>query len=79
MANGGGPACLRLRVVTDPLKVDQRFMATPEKLDKIARTVAEYWPDSIHPGQLSDPKLIAAIREARHRLLEICQLSELGQ
>jgi len=79
MANGGGPACLRLRVVTDPLKVDQRFMATPQKLDKIARTVAEYWPESIDPGQLSDPKLIAAIRQARHRLLEICQLSELGQ
>ena len=79
MANGGGPACLRLRVVTDPLKVDQRFMATPQKLDQIARTVAEYWPESIDPGQLSDPKLIAAIRQARNRLLEICQLSELGQ
>ena len=77
MANGGGPACLRLRVVADPAKVDPRFMATSQKLDEIARTVAEYWPESINPGQLSDPQLIATIREARNRLLDICQLSDL--
>ena len=77
MANGGGPACLRLRVVADPAKVDPRFMATSQKLDEIARTVAEYWPESINPGQLSDPQLIATIRENRNRLLDICQLSDL--
>ena len=77
MANGGGPACLRLRVVADPAKVDPRFMATSQKLDEIARTVAEYWPESINPGQLSDPQLIATIRETRNRLLDICQLSDL--
>jgi succinylarginine dihydrolase len=26
MANGGGPACLRLRVVADPATVDPRFL-----------------------------------------------------
>ena len=78
MANGGGPACLRLRVVADPAKVDPRFMATSQKLDEIARTVAEYWPESINPGQLSDPQLIATIRKARNRLLDICELSDLG-
>ena len=78
MANGGGPACLRLRVVADPARVDPRFMATSQKLDEIARTVAEYWPESINPGQLSDPQLIATIRKARNRLLDICELSDLG-
>lgn len=78
MANGGGPACLRLRVVTDPVRVDPRFMATSQKLDEIARTVAKYWPESINPGQLSDPQLIATIRKARNRLLDICELSDLG-
>ena len=77
MANGGGPACLRLRVVADPSTVDQRFMATPEKLDQIAKVVAEYWPEAINPDQLSDPELVNAISGARTRLLEICGLAEL--
>tara|TARA_R110000850_G_scaffold48279_3_gene119959 strand:+ start:931 stop:2193 length:1263 start_codon:yes stop_codon:yes gene_type:complete len=77
MANGGGPACLRLRVVADAARVDHRFIATSQKLDAMARTVEEYWPESIHPGQLADPELIAAIRTARSRLLALCQLSAL--
>src|SRR5262249_40237082 len=32
MANGGGPACLRLRVVADPSMVDPRFMVDDVKL-----------------------------------------------
>lgn len=79
MANGGGPACLRLRVVADPEKVDQRFIATGDKLDDIAKIVADHWPESIDPGQLADPQLIAAIRDARIRLLETCGLSELDR
>ena len=34
MANGGGPACLRLRVVADPATVDPRFMVDDAKLDR---------------------------------------------
>ncbi|PKP97146.1 MAG: succinylarginine dihydrolase, partial [Alphaproteobacteria bacterium HGW-Alphaproteobacteria-13] len=36
MANGGGPACLRLRVVAEPAAVDARFIADEAKLDRIA-------------------------------------------
>jgi succinylarginine dihydrolase len=32
MANGGGPACLRLRVVCDPTRVDPRFLVDEAKL-----------------------------------------------
>src|SRR3546814_20278250 len=35
MANGGGPACLRLRVVADPARVDPRFLADAARLDRI--------------------------------------------
>ena len=35
MRNGGGPACLRLRVVCDPRTVDPRFLVDPAKLDRI--------------------------------------------
>jgi succinylarginine dihydrolase len=79
MANGGGPACLRLRVVADPAFVDQRFLATPEKLDAIARIVTDHWPAAINPDQLSDPKLTEAIKVARDKLLAACDLSELDR
>lgn len=77
MANGGGPACLRLRVVTDPQLVDQRFMATPEKLDAIAEVVGQYWPETISADQLADTGLLANIQEARQKLLKVCGLMEL--
>lgn len=44
MANGGGPACLRLRVVADPATVDARFIADDAKLDRIAEVIAAHWP-----------------------------------
>ncbi|NRD88347.1 succinylarginine dihydrolase [Sphingopyxis sp. BSNA05] len=77
MANGGGPACLRLRVVANPATVDPRFMATPEKLDAIARVVSEYWPESIDPDQLQDPALADLVRQARSCLLDVCRLAKL--
>ena len=79
MANGGGPACLRLRVVADPATVDQRFMATPQKLDAMAGVVTDDWPETINPDQLSDPELTKSVGKARNRLLEICGLSELDR
>jgi len=74
MANGGGPACLRLRVVADPATIDQRFMADATKLDTIAEVVAAYWPDTITPEQLSDPDLLDKVRLARLALLEAADL-----
>lgn len=77
MANGGGPACLRLRVVADPATVDQRFMADEPKLDAIAGVIAAHWPESIAPGHLGDASLIAQVQKARSALLDTCGLSEL--
>ena len=78
MANGGGPACLRLRVVADPATIDQRFMADATKLDTIAEVVAAYWPDTITPEQLSDPDLLDKVRLARLALLEATDLIRLA-
>lgn len=74
MANGGGPACLRLRIVADPQTVDPRFLADEAKLDAIAAVIGEYWPESIAPAQLADPALIRQVRAARAALLKACQL-----
>ena len=78
MANGGGPACLRLRVVADPATVDARFMADEAKLDRMAEVIAAYWPVSISPDQLGDPALMAQVQAARLALLTACELTELA-
>lgn len=57
MANGGGPACLRLRVVADPATVDPRFIATPVLLDRIEALVRAYWPEEIAVADLASPAL----------------------
>lgn len=78
MANGGGPACLRLRVVAEPESVDQRFIATPDRLDIIADIVSRRWPESVTPDQIADPAFVAAVRTARSALLEALDLGELA-
>lgn len=78
MANGGGPACLRLRVVADPARVDPRFIATPERLDTIARVVSQHWPESVEPDAIADPAFVATVRHARTALLDALDLNELG-
>ena len=78
MANGGGPACLRLRVVADPATVDPRFLVDEAKLDRIAAVVEAHWPDSIAPDQLGDPALWTRIETARAALLDQLGLPELA-
>lgn len=77
MANGGGPACLRLRVVADPATVDPRFIADDAKLDRVAKVVASHWPEAIAPGDLASAALAADVRSARAALLAELDLSEL--
>lgn len=77
MANGGGPACLRLRVVADPATVDPRFIADEAKLDAIAEVIREYWPERIAPEDLKDMKLCRTLESARDALLEALDLGEL--
>lgn len=74
MANGGGPACLRLRVVADPATVDPRFLIDEAKLDRIAAVIAEHWPETIAQDQIGDPALIERIVAARTALLSALDL-----
>jgi succinylarginine dihydrolase len=77
MANGGGPACLRLRVVADPATVDPRFLVDAAKLDRIATIVEAEWPERIALDDLLDPALVPRIEGARASLLEALELAEL--
>jgi succinylarginine dihydrolase len=77
MANGGGPACLRLRVVADPARVDPRFIVDESKLDGIADIVRKHWPEQIHVDDLQSRALIADVEGARAALLQSLELQEL--
>lgn len=79
MANGGGPACLRLRVVADPATIDPRFMATADKLDLVEALVSRLWPERIAVEDLADPALWRACVEARTALCVELGLSELNR
>jgi succinylarginine dihydrolase len=78
MANGGGPACLRLRVVADPATIDPRFLVDDGKLDAIAEVVRAHWPVEIRNDELQRPALIRAVEAARAALLNALDLSELA-
>lgn len=79
MANGGGPACLRLRVVADPSTVDPRFLLDEAKAAAIEAVIAEHWPESISPADLGSAALAAQVVSARTALLEALDLSEFAQ
>ncbi len=78
MANGGGPACLRLRVVADAAAIDPRFMVDEARLDRIAAVVRDHWPEQIANEELQRPALIADVEGARTALLDALDLSELA-
>ena len=77
MANGGGPACLRLRVVADPAAVDPRFLVDEAKLDRIAETIERGWPEEIHADDLKDPTLVQAVEAAGASLFSTLDLADL--
>ncbi|MBB4618631.1 N-succinylarginine dihydrolase [Sphingomonas abaci] len=77
MANGGGPACLRLRVVADPATIDPRFLVDDARLDRIASVVERHWPERIAADAIGDPALVTQVEGARVALLEMLDLVEL--
>jgi succinylarginine dihydrolase len=78
MANGGGPACLRLRVVADPATVDPRFLLDPAKADAIEAVITRYWPEQIDPADLGKQSLTETVIQARLALLERLNLNVLA-
>ncbi len=78
MANGGGPACLRLRVVADPATVDARFLLDEAKAERIEAVIAETWPEQIDPADIGNATLAKTVIEAREALLSVLSLGELA-
>jgi succinylarginine dihydrolase len=77
MANGGGPACLRLRVVADPAAVDPRFLVDEAAIDRLTALIGKHWPERIAPDDLLNPDLWARVDAARSALLDALDLQAL--
>lgn len=77
MRNGGGPACLRLRVVADPATIDARFLLDEPKAERLDRIVEAHWPETIRADDLGRPELWHQCRRARLALLDALDLREL--
>lgn len=78
MRNGGGPACLRLRVAVDEAAlaaIDPRFLLDDAKADALERLVEMHWPDTIAPADLGNPDLWETAWDARRALLDLLQLA----
>ncbi len=75
MANGGGPACLRLRVVADPATIDPRFLLDRAKADLMAEVITAHWPEHIPTAEIGNEALAQDILAARAALLEALDLS----
>lgn len=78
MRNGGGPACLRLRVVLTPdelAALGGRGLLDIARIEALEGVVRKYYRDRLAPDDLADPALID---ESRSALDEIGQVLGLG-
>lgn len=80
MQNGGGPACLRLRVeLTDDERraVNPRVWMTPALHAELTAWVEAHYRDRLLPEDLADPKLLDESRTALDRLTDILCLGSI--
>ena len=78
MMNGGGPACLRFKVVVNNDEFDQinnKFLLSSKKLMDLRTLVSEHYRDKLYPEDLLDIKLM---QESYAYLDELTQLLDLG-
>jgi succinylarginine dihydrolase len=78
MQNGGGPACLRNRVVLNPEEekaVPRRLFFGEELFQELKAWVERHYRESLSLSDFRDPKLTTEIRTA---LDELTQLLRLG-
>ena len=78
MRNGGGPACLRLRVPVTPAEltaIHPAVILTPQLAETLTTWATRHYRTQLTPDDLADPKLLA---ESRAALDKLTQLLDLG-
>lgn len=74
MRNGGGPACLRLRVTLTRQELDAvnpRFLFTEELYHSLKACVRQHYPSKIMPGDLGDFDLFKQSKKALQAVYQI--------
>ena len=77
MRNGGGPACLRLRVVlseAEAAATNQHFVLNEEKITKLENWVKAYYRDRLMPDDLRDPSLMNESFAAMQALTDLLEM-----
>ena len=77
MQNGGGPACLRLRVALNAEElaaVNPGVILTPGLYDTLTSWVEKHYRDRLTEADLADPQLLTECRSALDELTQILKL-----
>ncbi|MEK1908975.1 MAG: N-succinylarginine dihydrolase, partial [Pseudomonas chlororaphis] len=77
MQNGGGPACLRLRVAlnqTELAAVNPGVIMTVPLYDTLTQWVDKHYRDRLSENDLADPQLLLECRTALDELTQILKL-----
>ena len=80
MRNGGGPACLRLRVVMTEAELaacHQGVLLDEPKIDALQEVVRGSYRDQLAPADLADPTFADECLSARAELLKVLSLEAL--
>jgi len=80
MQNGGGPACLRLRVVLDDdswAAVADGVKVDTEKLEKLEAWIRRHYRDELSASDLADPQFLDECYSALDELTTLIELPEL--
>lgn len=80
MRNGGGPACLRLRVVLTEKELQaahQEVFLDENLYKKLKKWIENHYRDRLQPRDLADPGLLLETREALDKLTQILQLGSI--
>ena len=78
MMNGGGPACLRLKLILNDEELEslnQNFLMNSERLESIKLLIEREYRDELCPDDLKDPNLL---EESRRVLDELTQIFGTG-
>ena len=74
MMNGGGPACLRLKVILNDEELEslnQNFLMNNERLESIKLLIEKEYRDVLYPDDLKDPSLLDESRRVLDELTQI--------
>ncbi|WP_101760056.1 N-succinylarginine dihydrolase [Oceanicoccus sp. KOV_DT_Chl] len=77
MSNGGGPACLRLRVVLNAQQraaVNPAFLITEDRITALEDWVKQHYRDQLAPEDLADPAFYTESLETLEALTQLLNL-----